>query len=860
MFFRLNNGTWSIVRSRFNYFDPFTRRWRTYRTETINQGSFNGDNLNGFGPSAYTMQWDKVTMFKIEYGWYGGVGARLYVYVPVGNKATKWVRVHDFGPPQSDSEPTTPADLKNKRYPTLSTPWFKVFYRIVSANGPVPDQGMLSLSKYGVSVYIDGGNPNSPMLTDVFGGVKSISGFNSQDRNLIVPNLMNFLGQSSVPANSVTVGLGNPSWGPAIQADPSNYEIVFNGGLIANITSASGTASPGAAWTFVGTWPANANGCPCTIQSKASGTKFSKSDVFPIIATRFKSKMRKRLNVTSISGGTTEITNYKVIVPKVLNVSTKKLAGSSSASSTPLKIDMWLSNTAGALTAPTVGKIFSYPFSYNYTLQNLYTDVNSPVTFFFKKNSNTPWWSFVPPVYLAPDWSQPETGNFNLAEESGNSPSRPDAVDSQRRRYLLGQPNANPSVYLRGGIVDGVSVEKDPKFFAMRLASAGSNIPAEDEFSAFRDPYFYTFNLAPDLTALSEVSSTLNFRHLDMALMSDPIFSNYFSFSYEYTGQVYAGFYTHKPSVSTGVANTVAGSSNWGQMLANELAAGMWPLYFTPYSLKSAENYTVESTAGRAYTSQPWNETKYNLDTTPFRLKYNSAFTRVIGATFRGGENRTAIINSAQAGVHIVFLMSPGSTIKNVSFTTSPGSNDSEQSPVTFLGQSDSKYRNLSSHTFLRKVYGRSLIGSGVQFPAFLPLETNYEWIKRLPTIEDFSWGRPGIEVQVTGSSNELPPSFRDVSENSGLLTDTECTQKLSTSQFELLGSYFINTPEAVSELNPETQKTFRFDLSSFFSYTGTAIRGPGDYYFFVTAKNMSSGDQLEPPVEVAASIQFEEG
>jgi len=83
-----------------------------------------------------------------------------------------------------------------------------------------------------------------------------------------IANLMNYAGQSSVNENSVSVGLGNPSWGPAIEANPTDYEIVFNGGLIATITGASGTASPGAQWTFTGTWPANVSGAPLTIRSK----------------------------------------------------------------------------------------------------------------------------------------------------------------------------------------------------------------------------------------------------------------------------------------------------------------------------------------------------------------------------------------------------------------------------------------------------------------------------------------------------------------------------------------------------------------------------------------------------------------
>jgi hypothetical protein len=82
---------------------------------------------------------------------------------------------------------------------------------------------------------------------------------------LVISGLMNFAGQTSVQLNSANAGLGNPAWGPAIQANPTNYQITFNGGLTATITGASGTASPGAQWTFTGVWPANATGAPFTI-------------------------------------------------------------------------------------------------------------------------------------------------------------------------------------------------------------------------------------------------------------------------------------------------------------------------------------------------------------------------------------------------------------------------------------------------------------------------------------------------------------------------------------------------------------------------------------------------------------------
>jgi hypothetical protein len=94
-----------------------------------------------------------------------------------------------------------------------------------------------------------------------------------------VTGLMNYQGQATVGLNTVSVGLGNPAWGPAIQANPSNHEIVFNGGLTATIVTATGTASPGAQWTFTGVWPANATGAPLTIRSKDYQAAFVGADL-----------------------------------------------------------------------------------------------------------------------------------------------------------------------------------------------------------------------------------------------------------------------------------------------------------------------------------------------------------------------------------------------------------------------------------------------------------------------------------------------------------------------------------------------------------------------------------------------------
>jgi hypothetical protein len=80
--------------------------------------------------------------------------------------------------------------------------------------------------------------------------------------------LTNFAGQTTVAANTVSVRLNDPVQAAAIKASPTNFEIVFNGGLTAVITGATGTAVAGAELTLVGAWPANPTGAPLTIRNR----------------------------------------------------------------------------------------------------------------------------------------------------------------------------------------------------------------------------------------------------------------------------------------------------------------------------------------------------------------------------------------------------------------------------------------------------------------------------------------------------------------------------------------------------------------------------------------------------------------
>ena len=113
----------------------------------IPREKFNGDSLNGNGPSGYLLTTDEITMYKIEFGWYGAIGLRFYAYVPVENGEARWIVVHTFV-------------IENKlKVPSMGDPFFKFKYllRIGDGQGPGITKPQY-LYKYGTSMYIDGGD------------------------------------------------------------------------------------------------------------------------------------------------------------------------------------------------------------------------------------------------------------------------------------------------------------------------------------------------------------------------------------------------------------------------------------------------------------------------------------------------------------------------------------------------------------------------------------------------------------------------------------------------------------------------------------------------------------------------------
>lgn len=131
-------------------------------TLTIPRDKWNGDPLDGTGPSGHILKPENVTMYKIEYSWYGAIGAKFYAYIPLGNGECRWVRMHTFV-------------IENKlAAPVLANADFKFRYVLnnaVTSNLTEPTY----IYKYGSSYYIDGGDEGTVTINSATSPTKLFS-------------------------------------------------------------------------------------------------------------------------------------------------------------------------------------------------------------------------------------------------------------------------------------------------------------------------------------------------------------------------------------------------------------------------------------------------------------------------------------------------------------------------------------------------------------------------------------------------------------------------------------------------------------------------------------------------------------
>jgi hypothetical protein len=166
--------------------------------------------------SVWDMDFSKVTMLKVEFSWYGAVGALFLAYVPVANGDARWVRVHHL---------RCSNQLKISSLGNATLPITYLVYGGGSENRfGIENTSRLAnpydsyseyLVKYGASYYIDGGdrgtvrlfNHSSDTPTDVYGsrfklGVDSSNANNPVAPYVVVSNLDPDATGNSAPAAS----------------------------------------------------------------------------------------------------------------------------------------------------------------------------------------------------------------------------------------------------------------------------------------------------------------------------------------------------------------------------------------------------------------------------------------------------------------------------------------------------------------------------------------------------------------------------------------------------------------------------------------------------------------------------------
>ena len=143
------DGYWLEIREGDQW---FIIRQRDGEFLEAHRSEWNGDPLDGT-QDLWVMRPDRVTMFKIEYSWYGAIGASIYAFVPFGaageQSGARWIRLHSIewlNPDNAGDDFETPS---------LRNPMMRIFTESDALAGVSSPQ---FVSLYGSSAYIDGGD------------------------------------------------------------------------------------------------------------------------------------------------------------------------------------------------------------------------------------------------------------------------------------------------------------------------------------------------------------------------------------------------------------------------------------------------------------------------------------------------------------------------------------------------------------------------------------------------------------------------------------------------------------------------------------------------------------------------------
>lgn len=202
-FFQLEKGTdLCIVRT-----SPDLGTLKVPREEWNGDGLLIGEGITGWG-----LDLSRVTMFKIEFSWYGAVGAKFLAYVPAGHGEARWVVLHYIS-------------AENRfEYPSLRSAYLRLFTSVVTTAGT---QKAAFINLYGSSVYIDGGDKGTVTLgTAAMEAPKNISATSRSLLGLSIKGTINGVdNQKAVYPVSLA----------AFASTPARFDIIFRGNSCAGV-------------------------------------------------------------------------------------------------------------------------------------------------------------------------------------------------------------------------------------------------------------------------------------------------------------------------------------------------------------------------------------------------------------------------------------------------------------------------------------------------------------------------------------------------------------------------------------------------------------------------------------------------
>ena len=150
--------------------------------------------------SIWDLDFTKVTMYKIEFSWYGAVGALFLAYVPVSNGEARWVRVHHL----RASNQLKVSSLGNATLPITYLVYGGGNADRYGYSNSIRGESTFSygtasehIVKYGASYYIDGGDRgtvklfsySTPTPVEVYGSKRTYTVNNGGGTSVAVDEL-----------------------------------------------------------------------------------------------------------------------------------------------------------------------------------------------------------------------------------------------------------------------------------------------------------------------------------------------------------------------------------------------------------------------------------------------------------------------------------------------------------------------------------------------------------------------------------------------------------------------------------------------------------------------------------------------